>query len=129
MGHAAMSMTGSAIRGHDRDAALTRVRRLADLLDSRFRIPGTPIRFGIDAVIGLLPVAGDTVTLALAAWILVEARRAGVRRRALVRMAGNIAVDWLVGLVPLFGDLFDIGWKANRRNAAIMADELARRGG
>ena len=105
-------------------AALRRVRRLADLLDTRFRIPGLPSRFGLDGLMGLLPFAGDSASLLLSLYIFVEARRAGVRKRALLRMAANIAIDFLVGLVPLVGDIFDIAWKANRRNADIMQVDL-----
>jgi hypothetical protein len=104
------------------------VRRLADLLDTRFRIPGLPFRFGVDGLLGLLPVAGDSASLLMSLYIFVEASRAGVRKRALLRIAANIGLDFLVGLVPLLGDVFDILWKANRRNADIMEADLVATG-
>ncbi|HEX4020166.1 MAG TPA: DUF4112 domain-containing protein [Acidobacteriaceae bacterium] len=93
---------------------------LAHLLDDWLRIPGTSIRFGLDAIIGLVPGLGDVMVgiasciLLLAAWIR------GVPYVALIRMAVNIAIDVLVGSIPILGDAFDIAWKANRRNYALL---------
>ena len=90
------------------------------LLDSRFRIPGTNIRFGLDALLGLVPVAGDVVTLALSGYLFVLMARHGGGPLLLLRMAGNVALDALVGAIPLVGDLFDIGFKANVRNLDLL---------
>ncbi|WP_286830818.1 MULTISPECIES: DUF4112 domain-containing protein [Kordiimonas] len=103
---------------------LKRVHRLARLLDSQFRIPGTNIRFGLDSIVGLLPVAGDTVTATLAAYIIFEAFRIGVRRTIIVRMLGNLVIDWVVGSIPVIGDLFDVGFKANQRNIRLIERDL-----
>jgi hypothetical protein len=105
---------------------LARVERLSTLLDSAFRIPGTSRRVGIDPIVGLVPVLGDGTGLVLSLYVVLEAWLAGVRRRTLVRMLANVAVDAAVGAVPLVGDLFDAVWKANERNVALFRRELAR---
>jgi hypothetical protein len=101
------------------------LERLARLLDSEFRVPGTRFRFGVDGLIGLAPGVGDAIGLALSSYIVMEAWRMGVPPQILVRMIANIVVDSAVGAVPIAGDLFDFVWKANRRNV----DLLLRHGG
>jgi hypothetical protein len=96
------------------------VRRAAWLLDDAIRIPGTNLRFGIDPLLGLLPVGGDVAGGVLSGYIILAAARAGAPSAVLVRMGVNVVLDALVGTVPLLGDLFDAGWKANRRNAALL---------
>jgi hypothetical protein len=103
--------------------------RLAELLDSRFRIPGTGIRFGLDPIIGLIPVVGDTVTLAAGAAIVLEARRLGLPRAVLLRMLGNLGIDWLVGLVPLADLVLDTAFRANVRNVRLLEAALRERAG
>lgn len=113
-------------------AQIERLERLAGWLDDRFRIPGTGLRFGLDALIGLVPGIGDTATAVSAAYLIARAAGLGVPRRILLRMAANAAIDLLVGTIPLLGDLFDIGFKANRRNVALLrrhAGRLRRRAG
>jgi hypothetical protein len=107
-----------------RREALQRLDFLASVLDSAILIPGTNIRFGADAVIGLVPGIGDAITTALSAWIVYEAHRHGVPRHVLVRMIGNVAIDGLVGAVPLVGDVFDVMWRANRRNMRLLRQHL-----
>ena len=109
-----------------RREALERLDFLATLLDSAILIPGTKIRFGADAVIGLVPGIGDAITTALSAWIVYEAHRLGVPRHLLVRMIGNVAIDGLFGAVPLVGDLFDVMWRANKRNMRLLRQHLER---
>ncbi len=89
------------------------------------RVPGTNLRFGVDPIIGLIPGFGDAVGAILAGWILVEAIRLGVSRATLLRMAGNVACDALVGAVPVLGDAFDFVWKANLWNVALLERHLA----
>ena len=113
----------------DLASSLGRVRRLADWLDSRFVVPGLGWRFGLDGLIGLIPGAGDTILTLISLYIIVEARRLGVRKRTLVRMLGNVLVDAGVGAIPLAGDVFDFLWKANRRNLALMEADLAAQSG
>lgn len=93
---------------------------LAHWLDSVFRIPGVNIRFGLDALLGLIPGLGDTATSLVSLYILQAASKAGVPRVTVARMALNIAIDYIVGSIPLVGDLFDVYWKSNNRNVALM---------
>jgi hypothetical protein len=110
--------------GRDEEAALRRVAGLAYWLDDRFRIPGTSRRVGLDGLLGLIPGIGDTATTLVAAYIVIEAARMGVPKRTLARMLGNVGVDYIIGLVPLAGDLADLAWKANRRNARLLHEHL-----
>jgi Domain of unknown function (DUF4112) len=96
------------------------LRRWAVLLDSAFRIPGTGIRFGVDAIVGLIPGIGDISTPAFAAMILLQAVRMRLPVVVQARMVLNAGLDMLLGLVPVLGDLADIGWKANLRNLALL---------
>jgi Domain of unknown function (DUF4112) len=99
---------------------LAALRRYAVLLDSQFRVPGTNIRFGLDAIVGLIPGIGDISTPVFAALLLLQ----GVRMRLPIvvqaRMVLNAAIDMLFGFVPILGDLVDIGFKANLRNLALL---------
>ena len=104
--------------------SVERLRRLAHLLDDRFRIPGTRYRIGLDGLIGLVPGIGDAVTTVLALYIVLEARRLGVPLTKLGRMGLNVGLDAVLGAVPLLGDLFDVAWKANRRNLELLLDHL-----
>lgn len=93
-------------------------------MDTRYRVPGTSYRFGLDPIISLLPVVGDTASLLISLYPLAEAARAGVRRRVLVRMLANLGLDWLAGLVPLIGVIPDAWYKANTRNLRLLEKEL-----
>ena len=104
---------------------LQRLRVLSHLLDDSLRVPGTGFRFGLDAVIGLVPGIGDATGAALSAYVLVEAGRLGAPRATLLRMAGNVALEAIAGAVPFLGDLFDAGWKANLRNLRLLEAHLA----
>jgi hypothetical protein len=112
-----------------REASLARLEKLAHLLDSAFLIPGTNRRVGIDAVLGLVPIVGDFAGMLMSSYIVYEARRLGVPRWLLARMALNVAFDGVVGVVPLAGDLFDAAFKANRRNVRLLRRHLERHGG
>jgi hypothetical protein len=105
---------------------LARARALARLLDSAVRVPGTGIRFGADAVIGLIPGLGDIGGAALAGYLVILAQRLGVPRAVVLRMLANVAVDTLGGTVPLIGDLFDVAFKSNMRNVALLERALER---
>lgn len=100
---------------------------LAGLMDDRFRLPGTRIRFGMDVLMGLVPVLGDTASTAISGYLIWRAARLGLPGWLLAGMAGNLAIDWLLGLVPLAGDLLDVGFRANRRNLNMIRRHLARR--
>ena len=100
--------------------ALQRVRGLAWLLDNSIPIPGTRFRIGLDALIGLIPGLGDAAGAVFSSYILLEAGRMGAPRSTLLRMGANVLIESIVGLVPLLGDLFDAGWKANQRNLQLL---------
>lgn len=93
---------------------------LSHLLDDFLRIPGTQIRFGLDGIVGLVPVIGDVLG-AMASWIIILAAwLRGVPKITLARMIANVAIETIVGCIPILGDAFDIAWKANRRNFALL---------
>lgn len=104
----------------ERDAAARRLQRLAWLLDSAMRIPGTDIRIGLDPLIGLIPGVGDVLSAMLSGYIVVEAARLGASRRIITLMVANIALDTLVGTIPGLGDAIDITFKANQRNLKLI---------
>lgn len=106
------------------DARLKRLDRLASLLDDRFRIPGTRIRFGLDPLIGLIPGVGDAVALGGSLWLIAEARAAGAPIGLILRMVWNSLIDAVLGAIPLIGDLFDLANKANRRNLELLRRHL-----
>jgi hypothetical protein len=89
-------------------------------MDSAFEIPGLGLRFGLDAIIGLVPGAGDLAASLASLYILTAAHRLGIPRVTLARMTLNTTLDLAVGAVPLVGDLFDAWWKANERNVALV---------
>ena len=97
-----------------------RYRALAQLLDAAVRVPGTRIGFGLDFLLGLVPGIGDLTSSAIGGYGLWVARQLGVPRSVWLRMAGNLAIDAVVGSVPVLGDLFDLGFRANLRNLALI---------
>jgi hypothetical protein len=107
----------------DRDVGVDRLsgaRALAHLLDDGIRIPVIGVRFGLDPVIGLIPGLGDFAGAIMSSYIVLLGARLGAPRSVIIRMIGNVAVDTIGGAVPLLGDLFDIGWKSNIRNVALL---------
>jgi hypothetical protein len=96
------------------------LERIAHWLDSVFEIPGIRLRFGIDALLGLLPGVGDTASALASIYILQAATKYGVPRITLARMTLNIGIDLMVGAIPIVGDLFDVYWKANRKNVDLL---------
>jgi hypothetical protein len=120
--------TARVARSASRAERIARIDRLATLLDTRFAIPFTKIRFGADSLIGLAPGVGDAITTALALYIVYEAHRLGAPKTVLARMLGNVAIDGMVGIVPVAGDVFDVMFRANRRNVRILREHLDRAG-
>lgn len=100
--------------------------RMATLLDSRYRVPYTRIRFGWDAIIGLLPVAGDLVTAAASLHLVRRARTLGADGRLASAMVLNVLVDALFGLIPIVGTVFDVFFRANERNLKLLIDHIER---
>jgi hypothetical protein len=108
----------------DAQTRLRRIKRLAWLMDGAFRLPGTGFRFGLNGLIGLVPVGGDAALGLLSLYILHEASKMGVPRDKLLRMAGNIVLEVAGGAIPVVGDLFDMALKANLRNIAIIEEHV-----
>ena len=111
-------------RPRSRSARIARIDVLATLLDTALVIPGTGVRFGLDALIGLFPVVGDAITTALSLFIVHEAYQLGVPGHVVARMIANVALDGVLGAVPLVGDAFDVLWRANRRNVRLLMEWL-----
>jgi hypothetical protein len=103
-----------------REQRIARLEALAKLLDVAFILPGTNIRYGIDGLIGLIPVVGDIITTAISLWLVREARAIGAPWYITARMLGNVAVDGVVGIVPFVGDAFDVMFRANMRNVRLL---------
>ncbi len=103
-----------------REQRFARIDALSKLLDVAFVLPGTKIRYGIDGLIGLVPIVGDLLTTAISLWIVREARALGAPKYLVARMLGNVALDGVVGLVPFAGDAFDVMFRANMRNMRIL---------
>jgi hypothetical protein len=122
-------MMGSAdafgsLRTPTREQRLARIDALSRLLDTAFIIPGTNIRFGLDALIGLVPGIGDAVTAVMSLYIVNEARALGAPPLLIARMLANVALDGFVGAIPLVGDAFDVVFRSNRRNMALLLGHL-----
>lgn len=113
----------------DIEQELVRLEQLAGLLDARFALPGTGIRIGLDSVVGLIPGVGDTVMLLPSLYMIMKARGLGVPFDVLAQMAVNSLIDFSIGTIPVVGDLFDVAFKANRRNVALMRHYLTGAGG
>lgn len=105
---------------------LEKLQKLSDLMDGAFIVPGTNIRFGFDSIVGLIPVIGDTLTVAVSGYIYSFAKQAGVPPHKRMRMVWNIFIDWLIGLIPLLGDIFDVAFKANIKNVRIIKTHIER---
>lgn len=104
----------------NRRATRERLGRFAWLLDNSILIPGTNFRVGIDSLIGLIPGFGDAVGALLSSYILAEAARLGMPKATLIRMGLNVALETIVGMIPIAGDIFDMAWKANQRNVRLL---------
>jgi hypothetical protein len=103
-----------------REQRLARLDAVAKLLDIAFIVPGTKIRYGIDGIIGLIPVVGDIIATALSLWLVREARALGAPWHVTARMLGNVAVQGVIGTVPVAGDAFDVLFRANMRNVRLL---------
>lgn len=103
-----------------REQRVARLEALSNLLDVAFVVPGTNIRYGIDGLIGLVPIVGDIITTAISLWLVREARALGAPWHLTARMLGNVALDGAVGIVPFVGDAFDVMFRANVRNVKML---------
>lgn len=111
---------GNPFANLTREQRIARLEAIAKLLDVAFILPGTKIRYGIDGLIGLIPVIGDIITTAISLWLVREARALGAPWYITARMLGNVAVDGVVGIVPFVGDAFDVIFRANMRNVRLL---------
>lgn len=110
--------------GRDPHSVRQRVEAMEQLLERSFHIPGTKIPFGLDSVIGLVPVLGDIITAAMGAYMVWEARNLGMSKFQLMRMAANVGIDTALGAIPLAGDAFDFLWRSNSKNLRIIKKHL-----
>lgn len=110
------------------EAVVARVEAVAHFMDDLFAIPGTNMRVGLDTMIGIVPVVGDLISQAISSYIIWEARRLGVSRFTMSRMIANSAIDTVVGIVPFVGDAFDVAFRANRKNLALLKGHLEKHG-
>lgn len=107
-------------------ATLARLDRFSKLTDSSIGIPFTKFNIGLEAVIGLIPVIGDAAGLILSSYVLIEAQRLGASKRIKTKMIINMLIDFVGGLVPFFGDIFDAFFKANTRNTYLLKKHIAK---
>jgi Domain of unknown function (DUF4112) len=112
--------------GTDPHSVRQRVEALEKLLERSFVIPGTKIPFGLDSIVGLVPVLGDLITAAMGAYMVWEARNLGMSKWQLMRMTANIGIDTALGAIPLVGDAFDFIWRSNSKNLRIIHKHLDR---
>ena len=106
----------------DRTAAISNLESLAKLMDSKFKIPGTNIRFGLDSLLGLIPGAGDFTSFIVSGYIVTILAKHGASGYLVARMIVNILIDTLFGSIPFLGDIFDVAFKANQRNIKLMKE-------
>jgi uncharacterized protein DUF4112 len=111
-----------------RRATLARIDMLSKLFDTAFVLPGTKVRFGIEAIMRLVPGIGDAAASALSCYLLYEAHRLDVPSHVFARLLANVAIEGVVGAVPILGDLFDVGFRANRRNVKILKEYFEQQG-
>jgi Domain of unknown function (DUF4112) len=103
-----------------REQRLKRLEAVAKILDVAFILPGTKIRYGVDGIVGLIPVVGDIIATGLSLWLVYEARALGAPWHVTARMLGNVAFQGVVGTVPIAGDAIDVLFRANMRNARLL---------
>jgi len=122
------SRAGRSYADIDKRAAVARLDALARLFDTAFILPGTKIRFGVESIMRLVPGIGDAAALALSCWLLYEAKRLDIPNAVFARMVTNVAIEGVIGAVPFVGDLFDVGFRANRRNVNLLREHFEREG-
>lgn len=109
-------------RGSTPPASLESVERMTKLLDSKFKIPGTNIRFGLDPILSLMPVVGDLITLVISSMLIYTMRNHGASRKVVVMMMLNAGLDTIIGAVPLVGTVFDVFYRSNERNLRLLKE-------
>jgi uncharacterized protein DUF4112 len=119
---------GFGISAGGTEESVARVEALARLMDGVFTLPGTNLRLGLDAIVGLVPVAGDVISGLISSYLIWEARRIGAPRWLVARMMTNTLLDTTLGAIPLVGDAFDVMFRANMRNMALLRRHMEGRG-
>jgi len=117
-------MGGSLPLGNDPASIRRRIEAMERVLEQGFTVPGTSYQFGLDALVGLIPVVGDFIGAALGAWLVWEAKNLGLPKWKLWRMSGNVALDTAIGFVPVAGDALDFLFRSNSRNLKIVKRHL-----
>ena len=117
-------MAASLPTGTEPAAVRRRIEAVEKLLEHGFRVPGTGYEFGLDAIVGLIPVVGDFIGAALGAYLVWEAKNLGLPKWKLWRMSGNVAFDTAIGFVPVVGDAMDLMFRSNSRNMKIVKRHL-----
>lgn len=120
-------MIQTSLPSADTADRLARIERVANVLDSRFRLPVIGVRVGWDSILGLIPGIGDAVTTVPAGWMIWQGYQMGARKRTLARMGLNAGIDLIVGGVPIIGDLFDVAFKSHKKNLALLQSDMQRR--
>ena len=123
-GESAVEYLSGLTAGMSHEERLAQVQWLARMMDDRFAVPGTRLRFGWESIIGVFPGLGDALTSIISLIIVHHAWQTGASRFTLARMLGNVAADFVIGAIPFVGDLFDFAFKANRRNARLLEQHL-----
>src|SRR5205085_4723190 len=119
-------LAGRVRLGREPAAVRQRIEGMEMVLERAFTIPGTRRKIGLDVILDLVPVVGDTVAAGMGAWLIWEARNLGMSKWHLARMAANVAVDWLLGLIPFIGAIPDFFFRSNTRNLRIVKKWLDR---
>ncbi|QDA61699.1 DUF4112 domain-containing protein [Hymenobacter jejuensis] len=109
----------------DADERLRWVERVARLMDSQFQLPGTSFRFGLDPILGLIPIVGDLSTFAVSGALILTMMRHGASGSVVVRMLLNVLIDTIIGAIPILGNIFDFAYKSNDRNVALLRRHYA----
>jgi hypothetical protein len=112
----------------DRQQSVARLEALARLMDCAFVLPGTSIRFGLDGVVGLVPVAGDVIAGLVSTYLIWEARQLGAPTWLIARMVANTLLDTTIGVIPVVGDAFDVLFRANMKNMALLRRHMEKKG-
>ncbi len=112
----------------DVQQSLARLEALARLMDGAFVLPGTNLRFGLEAIVGLVPVAGDMIAGLVSTYLIWEARQLGAPRWLVARMLANTLLDTTIGAIPVFGDAFDVVFRANLKNMTLLRRHLDKKG-
>jgi hypothetical protein len=119
-----MAITDEKVGLRAVDSRMAQVRAMAKMLDSAIRVPGTGIRFGLDAILGVVPGLGDTAGAIFSGYLILLGSRMGLPQSVITRMVANVAIDTIVGGIPILGDLFDVAWKSNTRNLKLLEQSV-----